>query len=69
MDLLARGPHGVGADHARSATMQAGSRALAQPRLRHTRHVGGIAGHQEGGDRPVGIIEHDASTTCFKCPR
>ena len=24
------------------------------------RHVGGIGGHQEGGNRPVGPIEHDA---------
>ena len=44
--------------------------ALAQPLdyRQQQRHVGGIAGHQEGGDRPVGIIEHDAEHDLFQMP-
>ena len=54
----------------RSATMQASGdpEALAQPLdyRQQQRHVGGIAGHQEGGDRPVGVIEHDAEHDLFQ---
>ena len=56
----------------RSATMQASldPEALAQPLdyRQQQRHVGGIAGHQEGGDRPVGIIEHDAEHDLIQMP-
>ncbi len=56
----------------RSATMQASwipKRSRSQLDYRQQqRHVGGIAGHQEGGDRPVGIIEHDAEHDLLQVP-
>ena len=56
----------------RSATMQVlrDPEALAQPldHRQQQRHVGGIAGHQKRGDRPVGIIEHDAEHDLFQMP-
>ena len=65
LDLLGfEGGDGVGADHAAIGddTGFKDPEALAQTLddRQQQRHVGGIAGHQEGGDWPIGVIEHDA---------
>ena len=73
LDLLGfEGGDGVGADHAAIGD-NAGlgdPEALAQAldHWQQLRHVGGIAGHQEGGDRPVGVIEHNAEHDLLQMP-
>ena len=64
--------HGVGADHAAIGD-DAGPgdvEAIAQTahhRQQH-RHVGGVVRHQERGDRPVGVIHHDAEHDLLQVP-
>jgi hypothetical protein len=65
LDLLGfEGGDGVGADHAAigddAGLEDAEALAQALDHRQQQRHVGGIARHQEGGDRPVGVVEHDA---------
>ena len=73
LDLLGfEGGDGVGADHAAIGDNAglADPEALAQAldHWQQLRHVGGIAGHQEGGDRPVGVIEHNAEHDLLQMP-
>lgn len=73
VDLLGfEGGDGVGADHAAVGDNASlgDPKALAQPPddRQEQGHVGGIAGQQERGDRPVGIIEHDAEHDLLQMP-
>jgi hypothetical protein len=57
---LESGDFGVGAQHEQAAQ--------ALDHWQQQRHVGGIGGHQEGGDRRVGLIEHDAKHDLLQMP-
>ena len=65
LDLLGfEGGDGIGTDHAaigNDASIE-DPKALAQPfdYWQQQRHVGRVAGHHKGRDRPVGVVKHDA---------